>query len=93
MAAGQAPPGPTPPLGAALEYGSGPQSTATSQHVNLVTKVNLDGSFMLTGGNEAGRVLLSGPCRLSGAAGAAHLTGPGCDTRQVYGIAAPGALT
>ena len=92
MAAGQAPPGPTPPLGAALGYGTGPQSTATSGHVNLVTKINPDGSFMLTGGNEGGHVLLTGPCRLGGGAGAAHLTGPGCDTRQVYGIAAPGGL-
>jgi hypothetical protein len=49
---------------------------------------------MLTGGNEAGaHVDLDGPCRLTGAAGAVHLSGPGCDTRQVYGIAAPGALT
>ncbi len=92
MAAGQPPPGPTPPLGAALGYGSGPQSTATSGHVNLVTKINPDGSFMLTGGNEGGRVLLTGPCRLGGGAGAVHLTGPGCDTREVYGIAAPGGL-
>lgn len=93
MAVGQAPPGPTPPLGAALEYGSGPQSTATSLHVNLVSKINPDGSFMLIGGNEAnGEVGLSGPCRLTGGAGTAHLTGPGCDTREVYGIAAPGTL-
>jgi 3D (Asp-Asp-Asp) domain-containing protein len=94
MAVGQAPPGATPPLGSALEYGSGPSSTSTSLHVNLVTRVNTDGSFMLTGGNEAGaQVDLDGPCRLTGTAGAVHLTGPGCDTRQVYGIAAPGALT
>jgi 3D (Asp-Asp-Asp) domain-containing protein len=92
MTAGQPPPGPTPPLGAALGYGTGPQSTATSSHVNLVTKVNADGSFMLVGGNETGRVLLTGPCRLTGPAGRVHLVGPGCDSRPVYGIAAPGGL-
>ena len=44
---------------------------------------------MMIGGNEAGGLVdLTGPCRLSRAA-AAYLTGPGCDTREVYGIAAP----
>jgi 3D (Asp-Asp-Asp) domain-containing protein len=87
---GQPPPGPTPPLGSALMYGSGPQNTSASQHVNLVSKVNADGSFMTIGGNESNRVMLSGPCRLTGGA-ATHLRGPGCDSRPIYGITTPGA--
>ena len=93
MATGQAPPGPTPPLGSAVGYGSGPQSTATSDHVNLVTRVNPDGSFMLIGGNQGGsHVSIEGPCRLTGGASSTRLTGPGCDNRNIYGITAPGAL-
>lgn len=87
------PRGSRPPLGSALMYGSGPQNTSTSVHVNLVSKVNPDGSFMTIGGNESGQVGLSGPCRLSTAGPATRLRGPGCDSRPVYAISAPGALT
>jgi 3D (Asp-Asp-Asp) domain-containing protein len=63
---GSPPRGSTPPVGSALMYGSGPQSTGTSQHVNLVDAVNPDGTFMLTGGNQdSSRVTREGPCRLS----------------------------
>ena len=79
----------TPPLGAALMYGSGPQSAQTSEHINLVSKLNPDGSFMTIGGNESNRVMLSGPCRLTRGP-ETRLQGPGCDTRPVYAIAAPG---
>jgi hypothetical protein len=89
---GRPPRGAIPPLGAALMYGTGPQNTSTSVHVNLVTAVNPDGSFMTIGGNESGRVGLSGPCRLTAGPGT-HLRGPGCDSRPVYAISAPGALT
>ena len=74
-------------------YGSGPQSTSTSQHVNLVDAVNPDGTFMLTGGNQdSSRVTREGPCRLS-RTDPARLTGPGCDPRPIYAIAAPGPAT
>ena len=87
---GSAPRGPTPPVGSALMYGSGPQDTHTSQHINLVDTVNPDGTFMITGGNQdSSRVTRQGPCRLSDAS-PARLTGPGCDPRPVYAIAAPG---
>jgi hypothetical protein len=89
-ALGQPPRGPTPPLGSALMYGTGPQSSVTSQHVNLVSKVNADGSFMTIGGNESDRVMLSGPCRLVGDS-ATRLRGPGCDSRPIYAITTPGA--
>jgi 3D (Asp-Asp-Asp) domain-containing protein len=89
---GRPPHGITPPLGAALMYGTGPQSTSTSVHVNLVTAVNPDGTFMTIGGNEGGHVALSGPCRLT-TGPATRLQGPGCDSRPVYAISAPGALT
>ena len=90
---GAPPRGPTPPVGSALMYGSGPQSTSTSQHVNLVDAVNPDGTFMLTGGNQdSSRVTREGPCRLSRAE-PARLTGPGCDPRPIYAIAAPGPAT
>jgi 3D (Asp-Asp-Asp) domain-containing protein len=90
---GSPPRGPTPPVGSALMYGSGPQSTSTSQHVNLVDAVNPDGTFMLTGGNQdSSRVTREGPCRLSGT-NPARLTGPGCDPRPIYAIAAPGPAT
>ena len=89
-AIGQAPPSATPPLGAALMYGSGPQDAGTSQHVNLVSKINADGSFMTIGGNESNRVMLSGPCRLIGGS-ATRMQGPGCDSRPIYAITAPGA--
>ena len=86
---GAPPPGPTPPVGSALMYGSGPQSTSTSQHVNLVDTVNPDGTFMLTGGNQdTSRVTRQGPCRMS-RSDPARLTGPGCDPRPIYAIAAP----
>jgi 3D (Asp-Asp-Asp) domain-containing protein len=91
-AAGQPPKGHTPPLGAAVMYGPGPQA---SEHVNLVTRIYPDGSFELTGGNQscptggANCVSRRGPCRLTPTAHA-HLTGPACgDGREVYGIAAP----
>jgi 3D (Asp-Asp-Asp) domain-containing protein len=90
---GQPPSGRTPPLGAALMYGSGPQSTSTSQHVNLVSTINADGSFMTIGGNESNRVSLSGPCRLTVTGALTGLRGPGCDSRPIYAISAPGALT
>ena len=90
---GLPPRGPTPPVGSALMYGSGPQSTSTSQHVNLVDAVNPDGTFMLTGGNQdSSRVTREGPCRLSRTE-PARLTGPGCDPRPIYAIAAPGPAT
>lgn len=89
-ALGQPPSGRTPPLGSALMYGSGPQNSMTSQHVNLVSKVNADGSFMTIGGNESDRVMLSGPCRLIGAT-ATRLRGPGCDSRPIYAITTPAA--
>jgi 3D (Asp-Asp-Asp) domain-containing protein len=89
---GRPPRGSVPPLGAALMYGTGPQSTSTSVHVNLVSAVNPDGSFMTIGGNEGNRVGLSGPCRLTPGP-ASYLRGPGCDSRPVYAISAPGALS
>jgi hypothetical protein len=92
-APGRPPGGATPPLGAALMYGTGPQNTSTSLHVNLVTAVNPDGSFMTIGGNEGGHVALSGPCRLTTTGPGTHLRGPGCDSRPVYAISAPGALS
>jgi 3D (Asp-Asp-Asp) domain-containing protein/lysophospholipase L1-like esterase/surface antigen len=86
---GAPPRGPTPPLGSAIMYGSGPASTATSLHVNLVDKVNEDGTFMITSGNsDASRVVRQGPCRLT-VSDPASLTGPGCDGRPVYAIATP----
>jgi 3D (Asp-Asp-Asp) domain-containing protein len=83
------PRGPTPPAGSALMYGSGPQNTGTSQHVNLVDAVNPDGTFMITGGNQdSSRVTRQGPCRLVRAS-PARLSGPGCDRRPIYAIASP----
>ncbi len=73
-------------------YGSGPRDAGTSEHVNLVSKINADGSFMTIGGNESDRVMLSGPCRLIGAT-ATRMQGPGCDSRPIYAITAPGART
>lgn len=90
---GSPPLGATPPLGSALMYGTGPQSTSTSQHVNLVDTVNPDGTFMITGGNQdSSRVTRQGPCRMI-RADPARLTGPGCDRRPIYAIAAPGPAT
>ena len=90
---GSAPRGRTPPVGSALMYGSGPQSTRTSLHVNLVDTVNPDGTFMITGGNQdSSRVTRQGPCRLVPSS-PARLTGPGCDPRPIYAIAAPGRAT
>jgi hypothetical protein len=44
---------------------------------------------MVTGGNQDhGRVTRYGPCRLE-RTDPAYLTGPGCDTRPIYGIAMP----
>ncbi len=90
---GSPPRGATPPVGSALMYGSGPQDTSTSQHVNLVDTVNPDGTFMITGGNQdSSRVTREGPCRLRRTQ-PARLTGPGCDPRPIYAIAAPGPAT
>ncbi|MDQ3677211.1 MAG: serine hydrolase [Actinomycetota bacterium] len=90
---GQRPRGPTPPLGSALMYGSGPQTVGTSKHVNLVDKVNPDGTFMITGGNQdSSRVTRQGPCRMT-RADPARLSGPGCDRRPIYAIAAPTPAT
>jgi 3D (Asp-Asp-Asp) domain-containing protein len=90
---GSPPRGATPPVGSALMYGSGPQDTSTSQHVNLVDTVNPDGTFMITGGNQdSSRVTREGPCHLSRAE-PARLSGPGCDPRPIYAIAAPGPAT
>ena len=87
--AGSPPRGTTPPVGSALMYGTGPQSPATSQHVNLVDTVNPDGTFMITGGNQdSSRVTRQGPCRMT-TTDPARLRGPGCDTRSIYAIAAP----
>lgn len=88
---GQPPAGATPPVGAALMYGTGPRPGGGSQHINLVDRVLPDGSFMVTGGNQdGGRVTRYGPCRLQ-RSDPAHLTGRGCDTRPIYGIASPTA--
>ena len=74
-------------------YGTGPQSTETSQHVNLVDTVNPDGSFMITGGNQdASRVTRQGPCRMT-RSHPARLRGTGCDPRPIYAIAAPTPAT
>ena len=74
-------------------YGSGPQDTNTSQHLNLVDTVNPDGTFMITGGNQdSSRVTRQGPCRLA-RTNPARLSGPGCDRRPIYAIAAPGPAT
>ena len=86
---GERPRGPTPPLGSALMYGSGPQNVGTSLHVNLVDKVNPDGTFMTTGGNEdTSRVMRAGPCRMT-RTNPARLRGTGCSHRPIYAIAAP----
>lgn len=88
-AVGQRPKGATPPLGAALMYGSGPQNVGTSQHVNLVDTVLPDGTVMITGGNQGNSsVTRYGPCRMS-RSDPAFLSGPGCDSRPIYGIASP----
>ena len=84
---GSRPRGPTPPVGSALMYGRGPSDTTASQHVNLVDRVNPDGTFMITGGNQdSSRVTRQGPCRLV-ADDPARLRGPGCDPRPIYAIA------
>jgi 3D (Asp-Asp-Asp) domain-containing protein len=88
---GQPPAGPTPPLGAAVMYGSGPHA---SEHVNLVTRIYPDGAFELVGGNQTcpggpNCVSRRGPCRLTRTVHA-RLTGPACgESREVYGIASP----
>jgi len=88
---GQPPAGPTPPVGAALMYGTSPQPGGDSRHINLVDRVLPDGTFMVTGGNQdGGRVTRYGPCRLQ-RTDPARLTGPGCDGRPIYGIATPTA--
>jgi len=88
---GAPPRGPTPPLGSALMYGTGPESAGTSQHVNLVDKLNEDGTFMITSGNsDTSRVTRQGPCKLN-ISEPATLTGPGCDRRPIYAITAPAA--
>jgi Beta-lactamase enzyme family/CHAP domain len=88
-ALGSAPRGRTPPVGSALMYGSGPQNPSTSQHVNLIDKINPDGTFMITSGNsDSSRVTREGPCTLK-VANPARITGPGCDGRPIYAIASP----
>jgi 3D (Asp-Asp-Asp) domain-containing protein len=90
---GSAPRGPTPPVGSALMYGTGPQNVSSSVHLNLVDSVNADGTFMITGGNQdSSRVTRQGPCRLA-RSDPARLSGPGCDPRPIYAIAAPGPAT
>ncbi|MCK9250802.1 MAG: class A beta-lactamase-related serine hydrolase [Solirubrobacteraceae bacterium] len=80
--------GKVPPLGSAIAYGTGPSSAGTSQHVNLVSKVNADGSYMIVGGNQGNsRVTTQGPCRL--AASGSRQSGPGCDSRPIWSIVAP----
>jgi CHAP domain/3D domain len=92
-AIGQPPRGSTPPVGAALMYGTEARPGGDSRHVNLVDRVLPDGSFMVTGGNQDdGRVTRYGPCRLQ-RVDPAHLIGPGCDTRPIYGIAQPTTAT
>jgi len=87
--AGSTPRGATPPVGSALMYGTGPQDAGTSLHVNLIDSVNPDGTFMITGGNQdSSRVTRQGPCRMT-RTDPARLTGPGCDQRPIYAIAAP----
>ena len=88
---GRPPTGQTPPVGAALMYGTSPRPGGDSRHINLVDRVLPDGSFMVTGGNQdGGRVTRYGPCRLR-RTDPARLTGPGCDRRPIYGIATPAA--
>jgi hypothetical protein len=61
------PPTATPAVGDAVFYGTGPQNTATSVHVGIVTQVWPDGSIMTVGGDSGpGRdgflsVALDGP--------------------------------
>jgi 3D (Asp-Asp-Asp) domain-containing protein len=89
---GNPPRGPVPPAGAALMYGTTPRPGGDSRHVNLVDRVLSDGSFFVTGGNQdGGRVTRYGPCHLT-RSDPARLTGPGCDSRPIYGIAAPTRL-
>jgi len=89
---GNPPRGTVPPAGAALMYGTTPRPGGDSRHVNLVDRVLPDGTFMVTGGNQdGGRVTRYGPCRLT-RSDPARLTGPGCDSRPIYGIAAPTRL-
>ena len=81
----------TPPAGSALMYGVNSVAPLGSWHVNLVDRVLPDGSFMVTGGNQGAiprKVTRYGPCRLQ-RADPAHLIGPECDGRPIYGIAAP----
>jgi 3D (Asp-Asp-Asp) domain-containing protein len=88
-AVGEPPAGETPPVGAALMYGTSSLPPSGSNHINLVDRVLPDGSFMVTGGNQDGsRVTRYGPCRLR-RVDPALLSGPGCDPRPIYGIAAP----
>jgi 3D (Asp-Asp-Asp) domain-containing protein len=85
-AIGNPPKGKTPPIGSAIMYGS---SDTDSDHINMVQRTLPDGSFMVVGGNQDGsRVTSYGPCRLS-TESVAHLSGPGCDTRGIYGIVSP----
>lgn len=75
------------PVGTALMYGSGPNA---SDHINLVRARNRDGTIQVIGGNQGNsRVTTYGPCRLLNGT-FVRLTGPGCDTRPIYGIVAPG---
>ena len=61
------PPWATPAVGDAVLYGSGPQSTATSVHVGIVTEIWPDGAIMTVAGDSGpGRdgylsVALDGP--------------------------------
>jgi len=62
------PPSATPQVGDALIYGTGPQSTATSLHVNIVISVLPNGEVMTVGGNQAnGQVTENGPFSISNA--------------------------
>lgn len=68
-----------------------PRASSSYRSPHRVDRVLPDGTFFVTGGNQDGsRVTRYGPCRLE-CADPAHLTGPGCDTRPIYGIAAPPA--
>lgn len=55
------PPTAQPQVGDAILYGTGPQSTSTSLHVNIVVNVLPNGQVITVGGNEGNSVHQDGP--------------------------------
>jgi hypothetical protein len=53
--------GETPKVGDLVLYGTGPSTTATSTHVNIIVKVGASGSYATIGGNESDRVSYDAP--------------------------------